>query len=205
VLVKSDDLSWWEGRKARRLTRSDAAWLAALVALAGAAIVSGAVARRKLSPRTATTVATTLEHARIPARMPDARLRTGQDEHTTLRRIQAMRYVVVTMVNPRDPHLGPFLERMRNAYGDDGTLVVVVPSMATAERTRSALTDAGLSDVEFYRDARNAVVRTGPIDRLPTTFLVAPSGRVLDRVVGTNAQQLARLQLRYRLERELPE
>lgn len=203
--MKRRGLSWWEGQKSRRLTGPDAAVLALLMLLAAAAIAGGAVTRRTLEPEIAAKVATTLERSRLPVRMPDARLRTVEDQHTTLRRVQAGRLAVVTMINPRAPFVALFLERLLKDYHDDGALVVVVPSMVEAEQAHQDLVDVGMGDLVFYRDARNAILRTGPIHVLPTTFLVAPSGRILDRVVGKDAEQLARLQYRYRLERELPE
>jgi hypothetical protein len=75
-------------------------------------------------------------------------------------------------------------------------LLVVVGGDEEARALRQQLANIGLEKIRYYVDTKDELATGGRVTALPTTLLLAPHGRVRDRVQGVNAFRLGMLEMR---------
>jgi hypothetical protein len=71
--------------------------------------------------------------------------------------------------------------------------VVVVGADEEAGEVRRKLDNLGLKDLRYHVDTDGQVQAGGRVTALPSTFLLGPGGRVLERVVGSSEFRLQML------------
>jgi thiol-disulfide isomerase/thioredoxin len=178
-------LGSWQAWTLRRATLGDVRWVAAVVGLAIATVVSGRYARLGLRPRAAAEVARMLDGLEQPSGLPDAPLAEPSGATETLfARTRGRRAIVAFYA----PWCGPCQKELpmlaQTLKSEDAQLLVVISQSEDLEDTRRQLTNLGLGDLDLYTDVSGRLFEEAHVVALPSTFLITGRGAVIARAAG---------------------
>ena len=190
----SPPLTPWTARLLRRPTRADAVYGLTVLLLAALSVWSGRVAARHLSPDAAASSSRLLDELELPGALPNATLTRDDGVVTRLHELATERR---TLVNFYAPWCGPCQEELpvlvRSTSQHPDRLVILVAADEDAREVRRKIDNLGLKSLRYYVDTEGQVQAAGRVTALPTTFLIAGSGRVLERVIGNSEFRLQML------------
>ncbi len=184
-------LSPFAARLLHRATRADVAYGLAVLALAVLSIASGNTAARHLSPEGAQKTSALLDELELPRTLPNAPLVRNDGALTRLWDATPERRTLVAFYAP---WCGPCQEELpilvAGTREKPAQLLVVVGADEDPAEVRRQLANLGLTDLSYHFDSTRALESGGRVSALPTTFLVGPKGRVLERIVGYSGFRL---------------
>lgn len=193
-------LSWSGGLGFRRVTGRDWRFFLVLIAFAAGAVFTGHRAAKHVAPRDAKALGGMLDKLEMPRQFRDAPLK---DEAGLVAGLYARAETDRAIVAFYAPWCGPCqkeLPELYEAFSEKLTLLVVISADDDPKETRDQLDNIGMNDLGFLIDVDRHMQRDGRVTALPSTFLIAKGGHILDRMEGYGEMQLYRIKYRAGLE-----
>ncbi len=186
-------VTWWQARNLRSITRKDLCFLFIILVFGFLAIWSGNMYVMHLTPVGAISVSGILDELQMPRQLPDAPLHSEDGEMLSMWSLSDKARNVVSIYAPWCAPCQKELPHLVDELKDTKNLLVIISGQDDAIKTRKQLNNLGLTDIKFYMDISNGIMKEGKVTSVPTTFLVGRKGRVKERVVGYSEYRLDRL------------
>lgn len=186
----------WQGLNFQPIRRTDLL-LAALVCLFGMlSMLSGLLSTRHVAPGVVQQIAGMLDDLETPSRLPDSPLLAEDGSAAPLLSHLQQDETVVSFYAPWCSPCQKELPELVDSFAPEGRLLVVITGSEDPGETRRQLDNLGQDRLPFYIDITGGLQREGRVKALPTLFLVARRGEVLEHMEGYNEMQLYRIKER---------
>ena len=191
--LEDDGLTRLRAFKLKKIQLRDTITLIIILVLGILAAWSGQMSGYYMSPSGAAESSETLDELQMPRQLPDAEIVRNDGLRTTLWQIAANKRNVVSVYAPWCPACQKELPLLNDKLSSEENLIVIISQKQNAKEVDEQLTNLGLQNIHYYRDATGQVLAQGKVTKLPTTFLLRNFGKVMDRLVGYSEYRLERI------------